>query len=411
MRILETRRGLQLALGVVVMMAISSPQYVWTLFVKPFQAATHASLAAVQVTFTVLVVLQTFFSPVQGYLIDRFSPKLMIALGAGLSGFGWIAASRAQSLFGLYASYGLLCGLGTGIVYVGVVGLMVRWFPDRRGLAAGLVAAGYGMGAMVTTFPVSHMIAAEGFRPTLAVFGAVLGCLGVVAALGLRAPQGRADPGHVSVGAFADDASGVAPRDMLRTRLFWLMFLMMSLMSTGGLMVTANFAAFAREFGVADAVVFGMAALPFALTLDRVTNGLTRPAFGWISDRIGREQTMTIAFTLEALALCLLLANRHNAYAFALLSGVVFFAWGEIFSLFPSLLTDIFGPRHATTNYGFLYMAQGVGSLLGGPMAALVHEAASSWVPVFIIAICLDLVTAALAFLVLRPIRKESVLF
>ena len=183
------------------------------------------------------------------------------------------------------------------------------------------------------------------------------------------------------------------------------MFLMMTLTSTGGLMVTANFAVFAREFGVADAVVFGMAALPFALTLDRVTNGLTRPVFGWISDRIGREQTMAIAFTLEALALCLLLYSRHDPAAFALLSGLVFFAWGEIFSLFPSLLTDIFGPRHATTNYGLLYMAQGVGSLLGGPMAALIHGAAASWVPVFAIAICLDLVTAVLALAVLRPMR------
>ncbi len=396
-----TRRWPQLALGILVMMAISSPQYVWTLFVKPFQAATHASLPAVQVTFTVLVVLQTFFSPVQGYLIDRFSPKLMIALGAALSGLGWVAASRAQSLLGLYATYGLLCGLGTGIVYVGVVGLMVRWFPDRRGLAAGLVAAGYGMGAMVTTFPVTHMIAADGFRPALAVFGAVLGCVGALAALGLRAPRA----GEVA-GSLPDaDSAGTAPRDMLRSPVFWLMFLMMTLMSTGGLMVTANFAVFAREFGVADAVVFGMAALPFALTLDRVTNGLTRPVFGWISDRIGREQTMAIAFTLEALALCLLLYSRHDPAAFALLSGLVFFAWGEIFSLFPSLLTDIFGPRHATTNYGFLYMAQGVGSLLGGPMAALIHGAAASWVPVFAIAICLDLVTAVLALAVLRPMR------
>ena len=410
MRSLETRRWTQLALGVLVMMIISSPQYVWTLFVKPFQTATHASLAAVQVTFTVLVVLQTFFSPVQGCLIDRFSPRLMIALGAALSGLGWVAASRAESLYAVYASYGLLCGLGTGIVYVGVVGLMVRWFPERRGLAAGLVAAGYGMGAMITIFPVSHMIAADGFRSTLAVFGSALGCIGVLAALGLRAPEA----GEVlTADAAAAVSAGMAPRDMLRTPVFWLLFLMMTTMSTGGLMVTANFAAFAREFGVADAVVFGMAALPFALTFDRLTNGLTRPFFGWVSDRIGREQTMAIAFTLEAMALCLLLYNRHNPYAFALLSGVVFFAWGEIFSLFPSLLTDIFGPLHATTNYGFLYTAQGVGALLGGPMAALVHGAAASWVPVFGIAICLDLVTAALAFLVLRPMRrrKKAVLF
>jgi MFS family permease len=172
-------------------------------------------------------------------------------------------------------------------------------------------------------------------------------------------------------------------------------------------MVTANFAAFAREFGVADALVFGIAALPFALTFDRVTNGLTRPFFGWVSDHIGRELTMTVAFAGEALAICLLLHYRQNAYAFALLSGVVFFAWGEIFSLFPSLLTDTFGTKHATTNYGFLYMAQGVGSLLGGPVAAVIHDMVGNWVPVFGIAIGLDLLTAALAILVLRPMRQR----
>lgn len=402
----DNRRWLQLILGLVVMMAISSPQYVWTLFVKPFQTATNASLAAVQVTFTVVIVLQTFFSPVQGYLIDRFSPKLMIALGAALSGLGWITASYAESLFGLYATYGLLCGLGTGIVYVGIVGLMVRWFPDRRGFAAGVVAAGYGMGAMITTFPISNMIEASGFRQTLLVFGIILSAVGFLAALGLRAPHADEVPA-VNTGRLTSTAADTAPKAMLRTPLFWLMFVMMTMMSTGGLMVTANFAAFAREFGVADALVFGFAALPFALTFDRVTNGLTRPFFGWVSDQIGREQTMSIAFALEACAICLLLYNRQNPYAFALLSGVVFFAWGEIFSLFPSLLTDTFGTKHATTNYGFLYMAQGVGSLLGGPVAALVHDAAGNWVPVFGIAIALDVLTAALAFLVLRPMRRD----
>ena len=399
-------RWIQLGLGLVVMMAISSPQYVWTLFVKPFQATTGAGLAAVQVTFTVLIVLQTFFSPVQGWLCDRFSPKAMIAFGAALSGLGWVAAAEVETLWGLYATYGLLCGLGTGIVYVGIVGLMVRWFPDRRGLAAGIVAAGYGMGAIATTFPISDMIAASGYRHTLFVFGLVLGGIGFVAALGLRAPAAAEvaaiDPARTA--AFVRDT---APARMLRTPLFWLMFTMMAMMSTGGLMVVAQFAAFAREFGVADALVFGFAALPFALTFDRVTNGLTRPFFGWISDGIGREQTMAIAFSLEAVAIGVLLVYRENPYAFALLSGVVFFAWGEIFSLFPSTLTDTFGTRHATTNYGFLYMAQGVGSLLGGPVAALVHDAAGSWVPVFGMAIALDLATATLAYLVLRPMRRR----
>lgn len=402
---LDRRRWLQLLLGLIVMMTISSPQYVWTLFVKPFQTSTGASLAAVQITFTLIIVLQTFFSPVQGWLIDRFSARLMIAIGTGLSGIGWVAASYVDSLVGLYATYGLLCGLGTGIVYVGIIGLMVRWFPDRRGFAAGVVAAGYGMGAMITTFPITDMIAASDFRHTLLVFGCILGVIGVVASLGLRAPQ----PGELPLVDPASSASAAAdtgPKAMLRTPLFWLMFAMMTMMSTGGLMVVANFASFAREFGVADALVFGMAALPFALTFDRITNGLTRPFFGWVSDHIGRENTMAIAFAGEALAIGFLLYNRQSPYTFALLSGVVFFAWGEIFSLFPSILTDTFGTEHATTNYGFLYMAQGVGSLLGGPVAALIHDSAGSWVPVFLIAIGLDLLTAILAYFVLKPLRR-----
>ncbi|WP_430911284.1 oxalate/formate MFS antiporter [Methylobacterium sp. sgz302541] len=403
---ISKRRWVQLALGLVVMMTISSPQYVWTLFTKPLMATTGASLPTIQWTFTILIVLQTFFSPIQGYLIDRFSPKLMIALGAVLSGLGWVLAAKVTTIWGLYATYGLFCGLGTGIVYVGIVGLMVRWFPDRRGFAVGIVAAGYGMGAMLSTFPITDMLAASGYRHTLTVFGFVLGAIGLIAALGLRAPHADEVLPAPAVN-LATAAHDTAPKAMLKTPLFWLMFAMMAMMSTGGLMVVANFASFARSFGVADAMVFGFAALPFALTFDRITNGLTRPFFGWVSDRFGRENTMAIAFSGEAAAIALLLVFRENAYAFALLSGVVFFAWGEIFSLFPSLLTDTFGTKHATTNYGFLYMAQGVGSLLGGPVAAAIYDGAGSWMPVFCIAIALDLITATLAYLVLKPARRN----
>jgi OFA family oxalate/formate antiporter-like MFS transporter len=398
----SAQRWFQLGLGLLVMMAMSSPQYVWTLFAKSFQTATGADLAAVQVTFSLMIILQTWLSPAQGWLIDRFGPRLLITLGAALSGLGWVLASTAGSLTALYLTYGLFCGVGTGFVYVGVVGLMVRWFPDRRGFAAGVVAAGYGFGALFTTFPISAMIASSGYRSTLLAFGLILGGIGVVAALFLRSPK----PAETS--ALQISNLGTPPREMLRQPIFWLMFAMMAMMSTGGLMVTSQFAAFAKDFGVADAIVFGSAALPLALSFDRLTNGFCRPFFGWVSDRIGRENTMGLAFGLEACAVVLLLVFRENAALFVILSGLVFFGWGEIFSLFPSTLTDTFGEQYATTNYGFLYMAQGVGSILGGPLAALLRGVAGSWLPVFGLVILLDIITALLALFVLKPMRART---
>ncbi|MBN9598413.1 MAG: oxalate/formate MFS antiporter [Afipia sp.] len=402
-------RWIQLGLGMVAMMAISSPQYVWTLFVKSFQSTTGATLPAIQVTFSLLIVLQTWFSPAQGWLVDRFGPKLLIAVGGALSGLGWVLSANVTSLTGLYLTYGLFCGIGTGIVYVGIIGLMVRWFPDRRGFATGMVAAGYGFGAILTTFPIDTMLKTSGAQSTLVTFGIILGVVGVLAALGLRNPES-----HETSAAKANISAKVktsvhdfTSKEMLKTPLFWLMFVMMTMMSTGGLMVISQFANFTRDFGVADVMIWGLAALPLALTVDRVTNGLTRPFFGWVSDRIGRENTMGIAFILEGFAIGLMVLYRENALAVVLLSGLVFFGWGEIFSLFPSTLTDTFGTKNATTNYGFLYMAQGVGSVLGGPVAAMLRESTGSWLPVFGLIIFMDILTGLLALFVLKSWRQK----
>jgi oxalate/formate antiporter len=405
-RSVASTRWIQLMLGLVAMMSISSPQYVWTLFTKPLQEALGATLPAVQVTFTILIVLQTWLSPVQGYLVDRFGARLLIGAGCLLSGLGWISAAYATSLTGLYLTYGLFCGIGTGIVYVGIVGLMVRWFPDRRGLATGLVAAGYGFGAILTTFPIDTMMKQAGYQHTLVVFGIILGIVGMAAALAIRMPT-SADV-LPPPPALASQA-GTPPREMLRSKVFWLMFFMMTMMSTGGLMIISQFAAFSRDFGVANVVVFGLAALPLALTVDRLTNGLTRPFFGFVSDKIGRENTMAIAFLMEAAAVSLMVMFRDNALVFVILSGVVFFGWGEIFSLFPSTLTDIFGTEYATTNYGWLYVAQGVGSILGGPLAALLRDQTGSWLPVFTIIIAMDALTGILALAVLKPMRRAYI--
>jgi oxalate/formate antiporter len=401
-------RWIQLLLGFIVMMTISSPQYVWTLFVPSFQKTTGSILSEVQWTITILIVLQTWLAPMQGFLVERFGPKLLIGLGALMSGSGWIASSYIQTIWGLYATYGLLCGIGTGIVYIGIIGLMVKWFPDRRGLATGVVAAGYGFGAILTTFPIDSMIKASGYQHTLVVFGAVFGVIGLIGALMLRSPSEERMTGQATL---ATKEVGYAPIIMLRSPVFWLMFVMMSMMSTGGLMVITQFTSFAKSFGVTaqtTVVIFGMAfvAIPAALTFDRITNGLTRPFFGWVSDHIGRENTMAIAFILEGIAIFLMLQYRSDPYLLVVLSGLVFFGWGEIFSLFPSTLTDTFGTKYATTNYGFLYMAQGVGSILGAPIAAMIYEATGSWMPVFGLVIGMDVLTGLLALLVLKPLRQ-----
>jgi oxalate/formate antiporter len=412
-------RWIQLVMGFVVMMTISSPQYVWTLFVPSFQKATGAALSDVQWTITILIVLQTWLAPAQGFLVEKLSPKLLIGIGALLSGAGWIASSSANSLWGLYATYGLLCGVGTGIVYIGVIGLMVKWFPQRRGLATGVVAAGYGFGAILTTFPIDGMMKSAGYQHTLFIFGSIFAAAGVLAALALRAPR-DAEVALVPPPSDDDDepapARAVAvvsarPAEMLQSPVFWLMFIMMSMMSTGGLMVITQFTSFAKAFGIdgtTSVAIFGttMAAIPTALTFDRITNGLTRPFFGFVSDHIGRENTMAIAFLLEGAAIYLMLQYRSDPFLLVVLSGVVFFGWGEIFSLFPSTLTDTFGTEHATTNYGFLYMAQGVGSILGAPVAAKIFEATGSWMPVFALVITMDVLTGLLALFVLKPMRQ-----
>lgn len=400
----SSTRWVQLGLGLIAMMSISSPQYVWTLFTKPYQDALSVPLSAVQVTLTILIVLQTWLSPAQGFLVDKFGPRTLIATGCILSGLGWISAAYATTLVSLYLTYGLLCGIGTGIVYIGIIGLMVKWFPDRRGFATGMVAAGYGFGAIATTFPIDTMLKTVGYQHTLIVFGIILGIVGALAALAMRAPRNE---DILPPPAVMASMRNVAPKDMLKTKLFWLMFVMMTMMSTGGLMVISQFAAFSRAFGVANVMVWGLPALPLALTVDRITNGLTRPFFGWLSDRIGRENTMSIAFLFEAAAIALMVYCRNDALLFVLLSAVVFFGWGEIFSLFPSTLTDTFGTQNATTNYGFLYMAQGVGSVLGAPIAAYLAEQTGSWLPVFGIIISMDVITGLLALFVLKPMRKN----
>lgn len=399
----------QLVACAVATMSVSSPQYVWTLLVGPLRQDLGVGLPIVQVTFAVLIIVQCGLGPVHGWLADRFGPRLMVSVGALLVGVSWISSAYVTNIYALYFTYGIIGGFGIGIVYVAAVGLIGKWFPDRRGFAIGMVAAGYGIGAVVTTGPVAASINAFGHKTTLVLFGFL--CMGacLLVAQFLRVPDARA----ISAKFMADqpiakqDVPDVRWTAMLRTPIYWLLFVMMVMMSSGGLMAISQMGPLAEDLGVHNAVVFGFAALPLALTFDRICNGLTRPFFGWLSDMLGRELTMTLAFVLEGVSILALLKFGTDPVLFVILSGLVFFAWGEIFSLFPAILGDLFGNKHASTNYGFLLMAQGVGSILGGPLAALLRENSSDWATVFYVVIALDLLTAALACILLLPMRKR----
>ncbi|CAM4420614.1 oxalate/formate MFS antiporter [Bordetella tumbae] len=396
---------IQLVLGMIAMMAISSPQYVWALFVQPFKSSLDVSLSALQVTFALFSIFQCGIGPLHGELASRFSSRAFAAAGGLLVGLSWISSAYVTSLPLLYITYGVLSGIGTGWVYVAVIELMVQWFPRRRGFAVGMAAGCYGLGAIVTTFPIASSIRDHGLQTTLVVFGMMLSAVIVLASLGMKrasAPPRAELPSQPGMASTRDFNS----REMLRTPLFWLMFFIMALVATGGLMAISQLGALAVHFGISDqTLVLGMAALPLALTLDRAANGLTRPFFGWISDRIGREPTMLIAFLMEAASILLLLKFGSNPVAFVLLSAVVFFGWGEIYSLFPSLQADAFGTTHAARNFGYLLIATAVGSILGGPLAALLYEKTQSWDLIFYSIAGLDILAALLAFFVLQPMR------
>src|SRR6266496_1283513 len=395
---------IQLVIGVTCMVMIANLQYGWTLFVGPIDTKYHWGRASIQVAFTIFVVLETWLVPVEGYLVDRFGPRWVTVVGGLLCGIAWAINSVADSLPLLYFA-AALAGIGAGGVYGTCIGNAVKWFPGRRGLAAGITAAGFGAGSALTVIPIASMIKTAGYEQTFLTFGLAQGIVVVVLGFLLFAP-----PASMAIAPKMAPGSSRrqdTPGEMLKTPVFWLMYLMFVLMAAGGLMATAQLAPIAKDFKIdtipVSLIGLTLPALTFALSIDRVLNGLTRPFFGWVSDNIGRENTMLIAFGLEAIGIWALSTFGHDPVMFVILSGLVFFAWGEIYSLFPSTCTDVYGVTYATTNAGLLYTAKGTASLLV-PFGNVLAQATGSWHSVFVVAAVMNLVAALAAPLVLRPL-------
>ena len=405
----EATRWSQLLFGIICMVMIANLQYGWTLFVGPIDQKYHWGRASIQLAFTIFVLTETWLVPIEGYLIDKFGPRIMISGSGVLVAIAWAVNSIADSLLLLYVG-AAIGGIGAGVIYGGSVGNALKWFPDRRGLAAGLTAAGFGAGSALTVIPIANMIRSSGYQAAFLWFGLGQGLMVALVALMLRAPE-AGEVAAPAVPAVQQTRRDYTPGEALRTPVFWVMYVMFVMVGAGGLMAVAQLGPIAADFNVAGIPVsllgLTLPALTFALTIDRVLNGLCRPFFGWVSDHIGRENTMFIAFLIEGIGIYALLLFAGHPVRFVILSGLVFFAWGEIYSLFPATCTDIYGRKFATTNYGMLYTAKGTAALLV-PLANVLTTATGSWHAVFNVAAVLNLVAAVMALTVLKPMRIRT---
>jgi MFS transporter, OFA family, oxalate/formate antiporter len=399
----------QLVWGLVCMVMIANLQYGWTLFVNPIEQKYHWGVPAIQVAFSVFIATETWLVPIEGWFVDRFGPRTVVAFGGIVVAGAWALDSFADSLLLLYAA-AVVSGVGAGAVYGTCMGNALKWFPDRRGLAAGLTAAGFGAGAAATVIPIRNVILVHGYEVAFLWFGLAQGVAILALSQFLRAPR----PGETPKPAprLTQSPHEYGPLDVLKSPTFWLLYIMFVLVAGSGLMATAQIAPIAGDFKLAnkEVTIFFITAttLSSALVFDNVLNGLARPFFGWISDIIGRENTMAIVFSLGALAYWGLSEFGHTPLMFIIMAGLIFFTWGEIFSLFPATCTDTFGAKYAATNAGLLYTAKGTAAWIV-PLTSVLKSYSGHWYWVFVIATAMNLVVAVLALLILKPMRRRLV--
>ncbi|MGH7679131.1 MAG: oxalate/formate MFS antiporter, partial [Gemmatimonadaceae bacterium] len=383
--------------------------YGWTLFVNPIQEKFGWDRADIQVAFTIFVLVETWLVPVEGWLVDRFGPRIVVVCSGVLVAGAWVINANATSLTMLYVG-AVVAGVGAGAVYGTCVGNALKWFPDRRGLAAGLTAMGFGAGSALTVIPIANTIKSSGYESAFLWFGLLQGAIIFVLAWFLKSPDASFKAPATVAAASPSSSRDYRPGEMVRTPVFWVMYAMFVMMATGGLIATAQALPIAKDYGIADSPVtmlgLTLPALTFALSLDRIFNGVSRPFFGWVSDRIGREKTMFVAFTLEGVAVLMLGNLGRNPTAFVLLMCLVYFGWGQIYSLFPATCGDTYGKKFAAANYGLLYTAKGTASLLV-PFTSVMAGSGGGWQTVFIAASTLNFVAAAMALLVLKPMRTR----
>jgi OFA family oxalate/formate antiporter-like MFS transporter len=400
-------RWFQLVVGMLCMALVANLQYAWTLFVAPMSARHNWGQAEVQLAFSIFILTETWLVPVEGWLVDKFGPRPVVAVGAICAGLAWVLNSYATTLTTLYVA-AVIAGIGAGGVYGTCVGNALKLFPDRRGLAAGLTAAGFGAGAAVTVIPIANMITRSGYEHAFFFFGILQGASILVLAFLLVKPSPHAVPASARRLVSRVDYT---PGKMIKQPVFWVMYVAFVAVAAGGLMATAQIGPIAKDWGLAKLpmTVFGatLPLLTLTLSIDNICNGFTRPLCGFISDKIGRENTMFIIFVGEGLALLGMMQFGTNPYAFMTFAALIFLFWGEIFSIFPAICADTFGSKYAASNAGTLYTAKGTAALLV-PVASVL-SAAGGWSAVFIAAAIITIAAGVSAKFILAPMRKRLI--
>jgi MFS transporter, OFA family, oxalate/formate antiporter len=383
---------MQLGLGVICMVMIANLQYGWTYFVDPMNAKYHWGRTEIQIAFTIFIATETWLVPVEGWFVDRFGPRIVVMFGGVVVGIAWALNSVAATLPMLYFA-AALGGIGAGAVYGTCVGNALKWFADRRGLAAGL----------------TQVIKNYGYQSAFLWFGIGQGVVVLVLSQLLKAPR----PGEApkAVRKFSQSSRDYTPMEMVGTPLFWILYVMFVLVAASGLVVTAQVAPIARDYKVAGLPVnflfISSTVIVMAGIVDNILNGLARPTFGWVSDHIGRENTMAIVFVAGAGAYWALGTIGNSPWMFITTAGLVYFTWGEIYSLFPATCTDIYGSKYTTTNAGLLYTAKGTAAFLV-PAASWLQSQTGSWHAVFVVATIANLAVAAAALFIVKPMRSAK---
>ena len=400
-----TNRWFQLVVGMVCMALVANLQYAWTLFVAPMNARHQWGEASIQLAFSIFILTETWLVPLEGWLVDKFGPRPVVAAGAVCAGLSWVLNSYATTLPMLYVS-SVIAGLGAGGVYGTCVGNALKWFPDRRGLAAGLTAAGFGAGAAITVIPIANMITRSGYEHTFFFFGILQGVSILVLAFLLVKPAPRA---NVAAPRRPVSRLDYTPGQMVKQPVFWVIYAAFVAVAAGGLMATAQIGPIAKDWGLAKMPmsVFGatLPLLTLTLSIDNICNGFTRPLCGFISDKIGRENAMFFIFVGEGLALLGMMQFGTNPYAFMTFAALIFLFWGEIFSIFPAICADTFGSKFAAANAGTLYTAKGTASLLV-PVASIL-SASGGWSAVFVAAAVITITAGISAKFVIAPMRQR----